>query len=185
MKRVLITGSSGLVGSETVSFFDQRGWEVHGVDNNMRRSFFGADGDTTWTKLPLPVDLNTGVIEVQMHPADPETLLVATWERRRDGFDSHAGALAAGRRPGSAVDPPLEAGYDAYDPIKKWGKGGGIYKTTDGGKSFRKLTKGLPTNQVGRVGLDYYRPSQPPWSRDPWSTCRWPSRPESDRSAAR
>jgi CDP-paratose 2-epimerase len=48
MKRVLITGSSGLVGSEAVAFFDERGWEVHGVDNNMRRSFFGPDGDTTW-----------------------------------------------------------------------------------------------------------------------------------------
>ena len=48
MKRVLITGSSGLIGSEAVTFFDQRGWEVHGVDNNMRRDFFGPDGDTTW-----------------------------------------------------------------------------------------------------------------------------------------
>ncbi len=48
MKRVLITGSSGLVGSESVVWFERRGWEVHGVDNNMRRSFFGADGDTTW-----------------------------------------------------------------------------------------------------------------------------------------
>lgn len=48
MKRVLITGSSGLIGSEAVRFFDQRGWEVHGVDNNMRREFFGSDGDTTW-----------------------------------------------------------------------------------------------------------------------------------------
>jgi CDP-paratose 2-epimerase len=48
MKRVLITGSSGLIGSEAVQFFDQRGWEVHGVDNNMRRDFFGPDGDTTW-----------------------------------------------------------------------------------------------------------------------------------------
>jgi CDP-paratose 2-epimerase len=48
MKRVLVTGSSGLIGSEAVAFFDQRGWEVHGVDNNMRRDFFGADGDTTW-----------------------------------------------------------------------------------------------------------------------------------------
>ena len=46
MKRVLITGSSGLVGSEAVTFFDARGWEVHGVDNNMRRVFFGSDGDT-------------------------------------------------------------------------------------------------------------------------------------------
>jgi CDP-paratose 2-epimerase len=47
-KRVLITGSSGLIGSEAVTFFDERGWEVHGVDNNMRRDFFGPDGDTSW-----------------------------------------------------------------------------------------------------------------------------------------
>ncbi len=47
-KRVLVTGSSGLIGSEAVSYFDQRGWDVHGVDNNMRRDFFGPDGDTTW-----------------------------------------------------------------------------------------------------------------------------------------
>jgi CDP-paratose 2-epimerase len=47
-RRVLVTGSSGLIGSEAVAFFDARGWEVVGVDNNMRRVFFGADGDTTW-----------------------------------------------------------------------------------------------------------------------------------------
>lgn len=44
----LVTGSSGLIGSEMVSFLDARGWVVHGVDNNMRRDFFGPDGDTTW-----------------------------------------------------------------------------------------------------------------------------------------
>lgn len=48
MKRVLITGSSGLIGSEAVAFFDRLGWTVHGLDNNMRRDFFGPDGDTTW-----------------------------------------------------------------------------------------------------------------------------------------
>ncbi len=48
MKKLLVTGSSGLIGSESVSYFDQHGWEVHGVDNNMRRDFFGPDGDTTW-----------------------------------------------------------------------------------------------------------------------------------------
>ena len=47
-RRVLITGSSGLIGSEAVSYFDLRGWRVHGVDNNMRRDFFGPDGDTLW-----------------------------------------------------------------------------------------------------------------------------------------
>jgi photosystem II stability/assembly factor-like uncharacterized protein len=116
-----------------------------------------SDGGNTWTKLPVPVDANTGVIDMQMHPVDPDTLLVATWERRRDGFDSHAGAIAAARVPNTKVDPPLADGYDAYDPFKKWGKGGGIYKTTDGGKSFRKLGKGLPTNALGRIGMDYYR----------------------------
>ena len=48
MKKLLVTGSSGLIGSESVLYFDERGWEVHGVDNNMRRVFFGDDGDTTW-----------------------------------------------------------------------------------------------------------------------------------------
>ena len=48
MKRVVVTGSSGLIGSEAVAFLDERGWEVHGIDNNMRRDFFGPDGDTTW-----------------------------------------------------------------------------------------------------------------------------------------
>lgn len=48
-RKVLVTGSSGLIGSEAVTFFDRRGWEVHGVDNNMRRDFFGLDGDTTWS----------------------------------------------------------------------------------------------------------------------------------------
>jgi CDP-paratose 2-epimerase len=48
-KTVLITGSSGLVGSEAAVFFDRMGWQVHGVDNNMRREFFGPDGDTTRT----------------------------------------------------------------------------------------------------------------------------------------
>jgi CDP-paratose 2-epimerase len=46
-RTALVTGSSGLIGSETVSFLDSRGWAVHGLDNNMRREFFGPDGDTT------------------------------------------------------------------------------------------------------------------------------------------
>jgi len=48
MKKLLVTGSSGLIGSECVTHFDALGWEVHGVDNNLRRDFFGPDGDTTW-----------------------------------------------------------------------------------------------------------------------------------------
>src|SRR5437762_13535460 len=48
MNSVLITGSSGLIGSEAVTHFDQRGWKVIGADNNMRADFFGPKGDTTW-----------------------------------------------------------------------------------------------------------------------------------------
>lgn len=47
-KKVLITGSSGLIGSEAVSYFDERGWQTFGIDNNLRKYFFGKDGDTTW-----------------------------------------------------------------------------------------------------------------------------------------
>lgn len=48
LKKVLVTGSSGLIGSEAVEHFDRKGFEVHGLDNNMRRVFFGEPGDTTW-----------------------------------------------------------------------------------------------------------------------------------------
>jgi len=47
-RKAIVTGSSGLIGSEMVAFLDTRGWETHGVDNNMRRDFFGEHGDTTW-----------------------------------------------------------------------------------------------------------------------------------------
>jgi CDP-paratose 2-epimerase len=44
----IVTGSSGLVGSELVEFLDACGWVAHGVDNNLRRDFFGEEGDTSW-----------------------------------------------------------------------------------------------------------------------------------------
>lgn len=47
-KKLLVTGSSGLIGSEVVLYFDARGWSVDGVDSNMRRDFFGPEGDTRW-----------------------------------------------------------------------------------------------------------------------------------------
>jgi CDP-paratose 2-epimerase len=51
--KVLITGSSGLIGSEAVAYFDDKGDQVVGVDNNMRADFFGPDGDTTWNLSQL------------------------------------------------------------------------------------------------------------------------------------
>jgi CDP-paratose 2-epimerase len=48
MRKILITGSSGLIGAELVSFFAEREWKVFGVDNNMREAFFGPEGNTDW-----------------------------------------------------------------------------------------------------------------------------------------
>ena len=48
MKKLFVTGSSGLIGSEVVGSFSHQGWQVHGVDNNMRADFFGPQGDTRW-----------------------------------------------------------------------------------------------------------------------------------------
>ena len=48
MKKMIVTGSGGLIGSEVVSFFAEFGWNVVGIDNNMRQSFFGEAGSTIW-----------------------------------------------------------------------------------------------------------------------------------------
>jgi CDP-paratose 2-epimerase len=48
MRTILVTGSSGLIGSQAVEHFDRQGHKVHGIDNNMRRIFFGESGDTSW-----------------------------------------------------------------------------------------------------------------------------------------
>lgn len=53
MKKLLVTGSAGLIGSEVVSHFAERGWRVVGIDNNMRSDFFGKGGDTTWNARRL------------------------------------------------------------------------------------------------------------------------------------
>ena len=98
--------------------------------NEERGLFKTTDGGKTWNKI-LYVDDKTGIIEMQMNPADPENLLVATYERQRDT-------------------------YDTNDPSKKVGPGTGLYRTTDGGKTFSKITKGLPTCQLGRIGISYF-----------------------------
>jgi len=56
MKTILVTGSSGLIGSEVVRHFAARGWRPHGVDNNLRADFFGPQGDTTWNRQQLQRD---------------------------------------------------------------------------------------------------------------------------------
>ena len=53
MKKLLVTGSNGLVGSEVVNYFHSSGWRVYGLDNNMRADYFGPQGDTLWNRERL------------------------------------------------------------------------------------------------------------------------------------
>ena len=57
MKKLLVTGSSGLVGSEVCKHFHNLGWGIYGVDNNQRAQFFGEKGDTRWNQKRLETDL--------------------------------------------------------------------------------------------------------------------------------
>lgn len=53
IKKVLITGSAGLVGSESTKFFAKKGFEIHGIDNNMRAYYFGQEASTDWSRKNL------------------------------------------------------------------------------------------------------------------------------------
>jgi CDP-paratose 2-epimerase len=53
VKKLLVTGSSGLIGSEVCVHFAKLGWKIHGVDNNQRAAFFGPEGDTRWNQRRL------------------------------------------------------------------------------------------------------------------------------------
>ncbi len=84
--RVLVTGSSGLIGSEAVLYFDGVGYEVTGIDNNMRREFFGCVADTTWNLdrlkqqtrsfKPVNVDIRDRSALMALFEAEPFGLII-------------------------------------------------------------------------------------------------------------
>lgn len=57
MKKLLVSGASGLIGSEVCMHFAKLGWEIHGIDNNQRAVFFGESGDTRWNQKRLESSL--------------------------------------------------------------------------------------------------------------------------------
>ncbi|HTS28529.1 MAG TPA: hypothetical protein VMH81_21795 [Bryobacteraceae bacterium] len=95
-----------------------------------RGVFKTTDGGRSWQKLSagLPADGKTGATDLVIDPANPEVLYAAFYQRLRQPWRFDSG-----------------------------GPNGGIFKTTDGGKSWRKLTNGLPAGDTGRIGLDVYR----------------------------
>ena len=81
------------------------------------------DGGTTWERA-LHIDEDTGITSIAFDPRDPDVIYAAAYQRRR-----HIWSLLAG------------------------GPGSGIYKSTDAGATWRELTTGLPTGDMGKIGL--------------------------------
>ncbi len=99
--------------------------------NRERGVYKTIDGGKTWEKV-LYVDDMTGAIDLVMHPTNPNVLYAATWQRIRKKWN----------------DPRNEEGY----------KGSGIWKTTDGGKTWNPVNNGLPDARYrGRIGIDIAR----------------------------
>jgi CDP-paratose 2-epimerase len=91
MKSVLVTGSSGLIGSEAALFYDQLGWQVTGVDNNMRREFFGPSGDTTWNLERLRRE-TSGRFEHRPLDIRDRSAVLALFAERKFDFIVHCAA---------------------------------------------------------------------------------------------
>lgn len=74
MKKLLVTGSSGLIGSQVAEYFAGAGWEIHGMDNNQRAVFFGAEGDTRWRQQQLESTLS-GFVHHELDLRDRQGVL--------------------------------------------------------------------------------------------------------------
>jgi CDP-paratose 2-epimerase len=59
MSVALITGSAGLIGAESCRFFDEKGFEIVGIDNDMRSYFFGEGASTAWARAQLEKNLKS------------------------------------------------------------------------------------------------------------------------------
>jgi photosystem II stability/assembly factor-like uncharacterized protein len=99
--------------------------------NKERGIYKTTDGGKTW-EMSKYWDENTGAIELKMDPVDHNILYACAWEVRRDAFSGG-------------------------EPTNVFGPHSGLYKTTDGGKTWEKMTNGLPTGQTGRCGIDIYK----------------------------
>ncbi len=98
------------------------------TDNEMRGVFKTTDGGRTWNKI-LYKSPRTGAIDLVMDPRNPEVLYAAMWQRIRRKWS----------------DPRVEPGY----------REGGVFKTTDGGRTWTEVSQGLPAPEHrGRIGID-------------------------------
>jgi CDP-paratose 2-epimerase len=103
MKNVLVTGSSGLIGSEVCTYFADIRYKVHGIDNNQRAVFFGPQGDTRWNQSRLEREL----AEFEHHELDVRDRegIQALVKRLRPAIIVHTAAQPSHDR---AADIPFE-----------------------------------------------------------------------------
>ena len=66
MRKLLVTGSSGLIGSEVCIYFAENGWMIYGIDSNQRAVFFGPQGDTRWNQRRLVTKLGSSFQHYEM-----------------------------------------------------------------------------------------------------------------------
>lgn len=74
MQKLLVTGSSGLIGSEVCVYFASLGWQINGVDNNQRAVFFGEQGDTRWNQQRLETSVK-GFVHYEVDIRDRQGVL--------------------------------------------------------------------------------------------------------------
>lgn len=74
MSIVIITGSAGLIGSEATTFFAKQGFEVVGIDNDLRRVFFGDEASTSWNRQRLEQSLGAQYSHIEADIRDSETI---------------------------------------------------------------------------------------------------------------
>jgi len=85
-KKLLVTGSSGLIGSEVCVHFVERGWQVHGLDNNQRAIFFGPQGDTRWNQYRLQEKLADKYQHLELDIRDRQGILAMMAELKPDAI---------------------------------------------------------------------------------------------------
>jgi CDP-paratose 2-epimerase len=86
MSVAIVTGSSGLIGSETVKFLHEKGMDVVGIDNNMRKYFFGADGSTEW---------NTKQLQTTLKKFSHENADIREWDAISSIFKKYGKSISA------------------------------------------------------------------------------------------
>jgi len=84
--KLLVTGSSGLIGSEVCIHFAQLGWDIHGVDNNQRAVFFGPQGDTRWNQGRLAQQLGAAFHHHELDIRDRQGILALLRELQPDAI---------------------------------------------------------------------------------------------------